>query len=80
MSTSHDESHPEAIGDKVLTAAVASARNVWGERLIAAYTLGSLAHGGFSIHVSDIDLKWSRSSEDFSQATIIYIERRGESR
>ena len=56
MSTSHDESHPEAIGEKVLTAAVASARDVWGERLVAAYALGSLAHGGFSIHVSDIDL------------------------
>ena len=56
MSSSRDDSHPEAIGEKVLTAAVASARDVWGERLVAAYALGSLAHGGFSIHVSDIDL------------------------
>ncbi len=35
---------------------MASARDTWGERLVAAYALGSLAHGGFSIHVSDVDL------------------------
>ena len=31
-------------------------RTALGERLIAAYALGSLAHGGFSPLVSDIDL------------------------
>ena len=36
--------------------AVEPARTVWGNRLVAAYALGSLAHGGFSIHVSDVDL------------------------
>ena len=56
MSTSHDESHPKAVGEKVLTAALDQAKDTWGERLIAAYALGSLAHGGFSIHVSDVDL------------------------
>ena len=56
MSSSLDDSHPETIGEKVLTAAVARARDAWGERLVAAYALGSLAHGGFSVHVSDIDL------------------------
>lgn len=43
-------------GEKVLEAAVALARETWAERLIAAYALGSLAHGGFSIHVSDVDI------------------------
>lgn len=36
--------------------AVELARTVWGQRLVAAYALGSLAHGGFSVHVSDLDL------------------------
>jgi hypothetical protein len=36
--------------------AVELARTVWRQRLAAAYALGSLAHGGFSIHVSDVDL------------------------
>ena len=43
-------------GEPVLEATVAQARDVWGERLVAAYALGSLAHGGFSIHVSDADV------------------------
>ena len=47
---------PEAIGEKVLMAAVAKAEDTWGNRLVAAYALGSLAHGGFSINVSDVDL------------------------
>ena len=47
---------PLAIGEKVLTTAVAKAEDTWGDRLVAAYALGSLAHGGFSIHVSDVDL------------------------
>ncbi len=65
MSSSRDHSQPEAIGEKVLTTAVTSARDVWGDRLIAAYALGSLAHGGFSVHVSDTD--WDKlfySDED----------------
>jgi hypothetical protein len=28
----------------------------WGSRLAAGYALGSLAHGGFSALVSDVDL------------------------
>jgi predicted nucleotidyltransferase len=47
---------PVKAGERVLTHAVELARTVWGDRLFAAYALGSLAHGGFSIHVSDIDL------------------------
>lgn len=43
-------------GEHVLAQAVDLAQAIWGDRLIAAYALGSLAHGGFSIHVSDVDL------------------------
>ena len=43
-------------GETVLAEAAQSYRYALGERLIAAYALGSLAHGGFSPLVSDIDL------------------------
>jgi hypothetical protein len=46
----------EAIGEAILTQAVEQARQTWGPRLLAAYALGSLAHGGFSDLVSDVDL------------------------
>jgi predicted nucleotidyltransferase len=44
------------IGEAVLDLAVARARDAFGSRLEAAYALGSLAHGGFSSPVSDVDL------------------------
>jgi hypothetical protein len=43
-------------GDAVLREAVIRSRAVLGRRLLAAYALGSLAHGGFSPLVSDVDL------------------------
>src|SRR3569832_745564 len=43
-------------GHDVLADAAAVYRRVLGKRLLAAYALGSLAHGGFSPLVSDIDL------------------------
>jgi hypothetical protein len=43
-------------GRAVLVEAVDAYRNALGERLVAAYALGSLAHGGFSLLVSDVDL------------------------
>jgi hypothetical protein len=46
----------QADGEKVLVAAAAAFRAALSERLLAAYALGSLAHGGFSPLVSDIDL------------------------
>src|SRR5690348_738855 len=46
----------EALGETALAAAAGRAREVWGSRLLAAYALGSLAHGGFSQLVSDVDL------------------------
>ncbi len=44
-------------GFAVLREAVARYRAVLGGRLVAAYALGSLAHGGFSSLVSDVDLE-----------------------
>lgn len=46
----------QALGERVLADAARLAVETWGTRLVAAYALGSLAHGGFSIHVSDVDL------------------------
>jgi hypothetical protein len=43
-------------GEAVLDQALAAYRVALGPRLIAAYALGSLAHGGFSPLVSDVDL------------------------
>ena len=43
-------------GEVVLARAVAAYRAALGSRLIAGYALGSLAHGGFSPLVSDVDL------------------------
>jgi hypothetical protein len=43
-------------GHAVLADALAAYRRVLGKRLLAAYALGSLAHGGFSPLVSDVDL------------------------
>jgi predicted nucleotidyltransferase len=57
-----DESHLSILGQgveqghAVLAEAVAAYTQVLGERLVAAYALGSLAHGGFSPFVSDVDL------------------------
>jgi hypothetical protein len=45
----------EAQGEQVLGIALDLARQAWQERLVAAYALGSLAHGGFSA-ASDVDL------------------------
>ena len=43
-------------GEAVLREALQQAEARFGKRLISAYALGSLAHGGFSVHVSDVDL------------------------
>jgi hypothetical protein len=43
-------------GERVLAEAAEAYRVALGDRLLAAYALGSLAHGGFSELVSDIDL------------------------
>src|SRR5580693_9117985 len=43
-------------GEAVLAQALAAFQMAFGPRLIAGYALGSLAHGGFSPLVSDVDL------------------------
>lgn len=45
-----------ALGEVVLARAVSAYRAALGSRLVAGYALGSLAHGGFSPLVSDVDL------------------------
>ena len=44
------------LGEAVLARAVPAYRAALGSRLLAGYALGSLAHGGFSALVSDVDL------------------------
>ncbi|NEQ66905.1 MAG: nucleotidyltransferase domain-containing protein [Symploca sp. SIO2D2] len=44
------------VGEIILVEAVKQAKQEFGSRLIACYALGSLAHGGFSPQVSDVDL------------------------
>ena len=44
------------LAEAVLEEAVRAYRAAFGARLLAAYALGSLAHGGFSPLVSDVDL------------------------
>lgn len=46
---------PQESGERLLAAVAERAQHAWRERLVAAYALGSLAHGGFSA-VSDIDV------------------------
>ncbi len=46
----------QADADSILAQAADAYRAAFGARLVAAYALGSLAHGGFSPLVSDIDL------------------------
>jgi hypothetical protein len=43
-------------GEAVLAQAITAYRAAFGSRLVAGYALGSLAHGGFSPLVSDVDL------------------------
>jgi hypothetical protein len=50
------EDADRALGEAVLARAVSAYRAALGPRLIAAFALGSLAHGGFSPLVSDVDL------------------------
>jgi hypothetical protein len=52
-----DTSAPDAyLGEAVLARALSAYRAALGSRLMAGYALGSLAHGGFSPLVSDVDL------------------------
>jgi hypothetical protein len=50
------ERPPASPGESVLAQAVSAYQAALGSRLIAGYAIGSLAHGGFSPLVSDVDL------------------------
>ena len=52
----HDQQAGTEPGEAVLAQAAAGYQAALGSRLVAAYALGSLAHGGFSPLVSDVDL------------------------
>lgn len=58
MTARHDHRAGPSLtaGDPVLADAVEAYRAALGDRLLGAYALGSLAHGGFSELVSDVDL------------------------
>lgn len=45
----------DEVGWAVLRAAVAEVREALGARVVGAYALGSLVHGGFAPEVSDVD-------------------------
>lgn len=61
--------------EKVLQSAVETAQQIFASRLIAAFALGSLAHGGFSPLVSDVDIALiiedPLTTEDASKIAII---------
>lgn len=56
MAQAPDNTEASELAEKLLVAVVDGARHAFRQRLTAAYALGSLAHGGFSAHVSDIDV------------------------
>jgi hypothetical protein len=56
LGSRRNENEGVEIGEAVLADGMRAFREVFGERLIASYALGSLAHGGFCALVSDVDL------------------------
>jgi hypothetical protein len=56
MAQAPDKIRARELAENLLVAVVDGARDALRQRLTAAYALGSLAHGGFSAHVSDIDI------------------------
>jgi hypothetical protein len=64
-------------GWAVLRAAVEEARAALGERLVGAYALGSLVHGGFAPEVSDVDglLVLDRVDDEAAAAIEVVVAR-----
>ena len=56
MAQARDNTEARMLAENLLVAVVDGARHALRQRLTAAYALGSLAHGGFSARVSDIDI------------------------
>lgn len=69
------ESIGQELGERVLMQTLATAQRLMGDRLVSAYALGSLAHGGFSAHVSDVDvgLVFRDSLESGDEQTVASI-------
>jgi hypothetical protein len=61
----------ERSGWDVIEAAVAAAEERLGNRLLSAYAIGSLAHGGFAPAVSDVDLALLTGALDGGMAEVI---------
>ncbi|MFP5021713.1 hypothetical protein [Pseudonocardia phyllosphaerae] len=67
-----DDAVPDTGPEAVLDAACTAARDEFGDDLLAAYTLGSLAHGGFAPLVSDVDLALVLGSVDHGTASRVH--------
>jgi predicted nucleotidyltransferase len=61
----------ERPGWDVIEAAVAAAEEQLGDRLLSAYAIGSLAHGGFAPAVSDVDLALLTGELDGGMAEVV---------
>lgn len=61
----------ERSGWDVIEAAVAAAEERLGDRLLSAYAIGSLAHGGFAPAVSDVDLALLTGEVDGGMAEVV---------
>jgi hypothetical protein len=61
----------ERAGWDVIEAATAAATERLGDRLLSAYAIGSLAHGGFAPAVSDIDLALLTGDVDGGMAEVV---------
>ena len=60
------QAHNEAAGWKVLEKVAALSAHSFGKRFLAGYAMGSLARGGFSPRVSDVDYRWDGDTMHFS--------------
>jgi hypothetical protein len=70
MSTMSKEVR-ERSGWDVIGAAVEAAEERLGDRLLSAYAIGSLAHGGFAPAVSDVDLALLTAEMDGAMAEVV---------
>lgn len=61
----------EEAGREAIDAAVAVAAEHLGDRLLSAYAIGSLAHGGFAPAVSDVDLALLTGEVDGDMADVV---------
>lgn len=75
----HRPSHPplsDPAGQDIMETALAQAAARLDERLVAAFAIGSLAHGGFAPLVSDVDVALVVDRADDSAAAAIDAARR----